>query len=83
MADKRVSDMEAKAFTVAHQALAEPLKAVVDVLNLATKVHANDTPSGETLQSRQCQIIASSTLCWCSCSTKHLGFVRTNPKCNA
>jgi hypothetical protein len=47
MADKRVSDMEAKAFTVAHQALAEPLKAVVDVLNLATKVHANDTPAGK------------------------------------
>jgi hypothetical protein len=45
MAEKSISEMEKNAAAVASQALAEPLKTAVDVLNLATKVQANDVPA--------------------------------------
>jgi len=44
MAEKSISKLEANAAAVASHALAEPLKAAVEVLNLATKVQANDVP---------------------------------------
>jgi hypothetical protein len=44
MAEKLISEMEANAASVASQALAEPLNAAVEVLNLGSKVHANDVP---------------------------------------
>lgn len=45
MAEKSISEMEKSAATVASQALADQLKAAVDILNLATKVQANDVPA--------------------------------------
>jgi hypothetical protein len=44
MAEKSISKLEANAAAVAAKALAEPLKAAIEVLNLATKVQANDVP---------------------------------------
>jgi hypothetical protein len=40
--------METKAVAVACQALAEPMRTAVDVLNLSTKVQANDVPEKPT-----------------------------------
>jgi hypothetical protein len=45
MAERSIYELEANAAAVAHKALAAPLKAAIDVLNLATKLHANDAPA--------------------------------------
>jgi hypothetical protein len=44
MADRSVEEMEAVATVVARRELALPLNAAIDVLNLASKLHANDIP---------------------------------------
>ena len=45
MAARPIEERESKAAAVAREALAEPLKAAIDVLNLATKLNANDVPA--------------------------------------
>lgn len=45
MAERSIHEMESNAAAVAHKELAEPLNAAIDVLNLATKLHANDAPA--------------------------------------
>jgi hypothetical protein len=44
MAERAIHEMEENAAAVAKRALVEPLKAAISVLNLATKLHANDVP---------------------------------------
>jgi hypothetical protein len=44
MAERSIHEMESNAAAVAHKELAAPLKAATDVLNLATKLQANDAP---------------------------------------
>jgi hypothetical protein len=45
MAERSIHELESNATAVAHKALALPLKAAIDVLNLATRLQANDTPA--------------------------------------
>ena len=45
MAERSIHEMESNAAAVAQKTLAEPLKAAVNVLNLATRLHANDAPA--------------------------------------
>lgn len=45
MAERSIHEMESNAAAVAHKELAEPLKTAIWVLNLATKLHANDVPA--------------------------------------
>ena len=45
MAERSIDELESNATAVAHKALALPLKAAIDVLNLATRLQANDTPA--------------------------------------
>lgn len=45
MAERSIYDMESAAMAIARNSLVEPLKAATDVLNLATKLQANDVPA--------------------------------------
>ena len=45
MAERSIHDMESEATVIAHKGLTKPLKAAIDVLNLATKLQANDVPA--------------------------------------
>jgi len=42
MAERFIQELEPNATAVAHKALAVALNDAIDVLNLATKLHAND-----------------------------------------
>lgn len=44
MPERSVHEMESNAATLAHEKLVEPLNSAIAVLNLATKLHANDKP---------------------------------------
>jgi hypothetical protein len=57
MAEKSISEMERNAVAVASQALAEPLRGAVHVLNLASKVHANDVPAEKLSKTRMVKLL--------------------------
>jgi hypothetical protein len=44
MAERSIHEMEKEATGVAHREIAAPLAAAINVLNLATKLQANDSP---------------------------------------
>ena len=49
--------MESSAGAVAHSELAKPLRAAINVLNLASKLHANDTPEAKLSKARAVKLL--------------------------
>jgi hypothetical protein len=57
MAEKSISEMEKNAAAVANQNLAEALEAAVDVLNLFTKIQANDVPAKKLTKAERVKLL--------------------------
>lgn len=57
MAERSIDEMESSAGAVAHRELAKPLRAAINVLNLASKLHANDTPEAKLSKARAVKLL--------------------------